>query len=314
MNFKKVKNYQDTIIFVFQIIILEAIILFIKLVSVKWDFAQIQWDSFILMVALTIYAKFIGTQFATKRNLLNPDIITRETQIKDLFVSLLNSGKITEFNKVLYYKGELEKIQNLLKKQSIINQKLQKKKIATLSKAKQDEQLDFLVNYNNQKYEALLTMLNLLKNNKYDDYEDFKTSEETTKKIDVSKVKYKYLSSSNLFINHKKSSNSNESDFDKSSFSQFKSSMSYNLPFYVITLMMSYILSCFNGINQKDTTQTIIDAISLTLNVGNGIFSGFLNGGKIINEDYKTVLDERIKIITETYNKIGTLEKASFNG
>ena len=93
-------------------------------------------------------------------------------------------------------------------------------------------------------------------------------------------------------------------------FNQFTSSLSYNMPFYVITLIMSYILSCFNGITEKDTTQAIIDALSLTMNVCNGIFTGFLNGGKVINEDYRSVLDERIKVITETYNKMQQIKLA----
>ncbi len=311
MNIKKFRNYQDTIMFVFQIILLETIILFIKLISVDWNWQAIEWSSFLLMVAVTLYAKFVGTQYATKRNLLNQDVTTRETQIKDLFVQLLNSGKITKFEKLLFYNGELQKIQLAINKENTKNQKLQSKKLHELSKGKKDNKaLDFKIEVGKQKTATLLKLLNLLKENKFEEYEEYKISDEVVDKVDIAKIKYKYLTTSDLFGNHKKSNRKNLTDYDKVHFNQFTSSLSYNMPFYVITLIMSYILSCFNGITEKDTTQAIIDALSLTMNVCNGIFTGFLNGGKVINEDYRSVLDERIKVITETYNKMQQIKLA----
>lgn len=45
------------------------------------------------------------------------------------------------------------------------------------------------------------------------------------------------------------------------------------------------------------------------------VYSGFRNGNKIIINDYKYVLDEKIQIIKETYSKIGVnIEKASWFG
>lgn len=100
-------------------------------------------------------------------------------------------------------------------------------------------------------------------------------------------------------------------NFENIYYNEVKSNISYNLPFMILSVIISYCLACFYIGSNFTSTQYIINAITLSFSLANGIYSGFRNGNKIIINDYKFVLDERIQIIKETYSKI---EEASLIG
>ena len=303
MNINKIKNYKDGLIFSSQVLLLEAIVLFVKLLSVKWDWAQISWDMFILMAIISIYAKFIATNYSMKKAMQNTDITTRNDQIKNLFVATLNNNQIQSFDKIAYYRGEAEKVDKLLRKYS---SKLQKLNHLYLKKENPPKKLKDKLNLITNVYETLLKLNESLQNKRYSEYDILKEDKELIKYIDVRRFKQKYVTSTDLFGS--KSDSKNVSEYDKIKFNQTKSSMSYNLPFFFITLIFSYIYSCFKVGDQMNWTQNIIDALSLTFSIANGIFTGFSNGNKIVMQDFKTVLNERIKTIKSIINDIQYLE------
>lgn len=303
MNINKIKNYKDGLIFSSQVLLLEAIVLFVKLLSVKWDWAQISWDMFILMAIISIYGKFIATNYSIKKAMQNEDITTRNDQIKNLFVAILNNNQIQRFDKIAYYHGESEKIDKLLKKYSA---KLQKLNYICLNKENISKKLMDKLDLTANIYNSLLKLNDSLQNKRYSEYDVLKEDKELIKYIDVRRFKQKYVTSTDLFGS--KTDSKNVSEYDKIKFSQTKSSMSYNLPFFFMTLIFSYIYSCFKVGEQMNWTQNIIDALSLTFSIANGIFTGFSNGNKIVMQDFKTVLNERIKTIKLISTDIQYLE------
>ena len=155
------------------------------------------------------------------------------------------------------------------------------------------------------KYFITLTFADKLEDEKYKKLNKERKEGEYNlnfKYLDINKIKQKYITSSDLFRKNQKGMNSD--NFENIYYSEVKSNISYNLPFMVLSVIISYCLACFYIGSNFTSTQSIINAITLSFSLANGVYSGFRNGNKIIINDYKFVLDERIQIIKETYSKI----------
>ena len=132
---------------------------------------------------------------------------------------------------------------------------------------------------------------------------NIKIMKKLTKTLNIQiSIKQKYITSSDLFRKNQKGMSSD--NFENIYYNEVKSNISYNLPFMILSVIISYCLACFYIGSNFTSTQSIINAITLSFSLANGIYSGFRNGNKIIINDYKFVLDERIQIIKETYSKI----------
>lgn len=299
----KIKNYQDDIIFILEVLILEAIVLFTQLLSVEFEFTKIKYDIFILNFFISLFAKVLSTQYSSKKTLLDTEIVNREKTLVNLFCDILNQNKMTKFDEVLHYECEfkrldksliyLNKSKYKLNKYKRNNQKPSDKIINNLAMIEED-------------INKILELKKMLASHKYKDYEEF---DKNFKYLDINKIKQKYITSSDLFRKNQKGMNSD--NFENIYYSEVKSNISYNLPFMVLSVIISYCLACFYIGSNFTSTQSIINAITLSFSLANGVYSGFRNGNKIIINDYKFVLDERIQIIKETYSKI---EEASLIG
>ena len=299
----KIKNYQDDIIFILEVLILEAIVLFTQLLSVEFEFTKIKYDIFILNFFISLFAKVLSTQYSSKKTLLDTEIVNREKTLVNLFCDILNQNKMTKFDEVLHYECEfkrldksliyLNKSKYKLNKYKRNNQKPSDKIINNLAMIEED-------------INKILELKKMLASHKYKDYEE---SDKNFKYLDINKIKQKYITSSDLFRKNQKGMNSD--NFENIYYSEVKSNISYNLPFMVLSVIISYCLACFYIGSNFTSTQSIINAITLSFSLANGVYSGFRNGNKIIINDYKFVLDERIQIIKETYSKI---EEASLIG
>lgn len=304
MNFKNIKNYQDTIIFTLEVIALEAIILFTQLLSVQFEFTKIKYDIFILNFCISLFAKVLSTQYSSKKTMLNDEISTREKTIVNLFCEILNRNQMSKFDEVLFYESELKRLDKALLKLNQYKYKYNKFKRQKKTPSPR------IVNYLEMIEEDTIKVIelkNLLKNNKHKEYED---RDKEFKFLDIDKIKQKYLTSSDVFRSYKK--NNSGDSFDNIYYSAVKTNLSYNLPFMIISLIISYCLACFYIGTNFNTVQSIMNALTLSFSLANGVYSGFRNGNKIIINDYKFALDERIQIIKETYSKIDiSMEKAS---
>lgn len=296
MNFKKIRNYQEDIIFIIEVITLEAIVLFTQLLSAEFEFTKIKYDIFILNFFISLFAKVLSTQYSSKKTLLDSEIVDREKTIVDLFCGILNKNKMIKFDEVLYYECELKKLSKALvylnKKKYQLNKFRRKNKPIKQSIVNKIEMIDEDIN-------MVIELKKYLVNRNYKEYEEH---EKVFKFLAINKIKQKYITSSDLF--RKSQKNVDTDNFENIYYSEVKSNMSYNLPFMILSIIISYTLACFYIGTNFTSTQSIINALLLSFSLANGIYSGFRNGNKIIISDYKTVLDERIKIIKETYSKI----------
>ena len=307
MNFKNIKNYQDTIIFIIEVVILEAIVLFTQLLSVEFEFTKIKYDIFVLNFFISVFAKVLSTQYSSKKTLLNTEIVNREKTIIDLFCDILNQNKMIKFDEVLHYECELKKLDKALVYLNKKKYQLNRYKIS--NKQPKPYILNSLSMIEEDVNKVILLKKTLL-SHKYEEYEEH---EKVFKFLDVNKIKQKYITSSDLF--RKSQKNLNTDNFNNIYYSEVRSNLSYNLPFMILSIIISYCLACFYIGSNFTSTQSIINALTLSFSLANGVYSGFRNGNKIIINDYKFVLDERIQIIKETYSKIGTnIEKASLIG
>ena len=292
----KIKNYQDDIIFLLEVLILEAIVLFTQLLSVEFEFTKIKYDIFILNFFISLFAKVLSTQYSSKKTLLDTEIVNREKTLVNLFCDILNQNKMTKFDEVLHYECDfkrldksliyLNKSKYKLNKYKRNNQKPSDKIINNLAMIEED-------------INKILELKKMLTNHNYKEYEE---ADKDFKYLDINKIKQKYITSSDLFRKNQKGMNSD--NFENIYYSEVKSNISYNLPFMVLSVIISYCLACFYIGSNFTSTQSIINAITLSFSLANGVYSGFRNGNKIIINDYKFVLDERIQIIKETYSKI----------
>ena len=299
----KIKNYQDDIIFLLEVLILEAIVLFTQLLSVEFEFTKIKYDIFILNFFISLFAKVLATQYSSKKTLLDTEIVNREKTLVNLFCDILNQNKMTKFDEVLHYECEfkrldksliyLNKSKYKLNKYKRNNQKPSDKIVNNLAMIEED-------------INKILELKKMLASHKYKEYEE---ADKDFKYLDINKIKQKYITSSDLFRKNQKGMNSD--NFENIYYSEVKSNISYNLPFMILSVIISYCLACFYIGSNFTSTQSIINAITLSFSLANGVYSGFRNGNKIIINDYKFVLDERIQIIKETYSKI---EEASLIG
>lgn len=303
----KIKNYQDDIIFILEVITLEAIVLFTQLLSVEFEFTKIKYDIFVLNFFISLFAKVLATQYSSKKTLLNVEIVNREKTIVDLFCNILNQNKMIKFDEVLHYECELKKLDKALV--YLNKRKYQLSKFKRKNKEAKPHIINSLtmIDYDISK---IIELKKIIVNHNYKEYEH---SDKTFKYLAINKIKQKYITSSDLF--RKSQKNLNTDNFENIYYSEIKSNISYNLPFMILSIVISYCLACFYIGSNFTSTQSIINALTLSFSLANGVYSGFRNGSKIIIDDYKFVLDERIQIIKETYSKIDTnIEKASFNG
>ena len=303
MNFKNIKNYQDTIIFLLEVLILEAIVLFTQLLSVEFEFTKIKYDIFILNFFISLFAKVLSTQYSSKKTLLDTEIVNREKTLVNLFCDILNQNKMTKFDEVLHYECEFKRLDK-----SLIYLNKSKYK---LNKYKRNNQKpsDKIINNLAMIEEDINKILELKKMLTSHNFKEYEEADKDFKYLDINKIKQKYITSSDLFRKNQKGMNSD--NFENIYYSEVKSNISYNLPFMVLSVIISYCLACFYIGSNFTSTQSIINAITLSFSLANGVYSGFRNGNKIIINDYKFVLDERIQIIKETYSKI---EEASLIG
>ena len=119
----KIKNYQDDIIFILEVLALEAIVLFTQLLSVQFEFTKIKYDIFILNFCISLFAKVLSTQYSSKKTMLNDEIstrektiVTREKTIVNLFCEILNRNQMSKFDEVLFYESEFKKLDKALLK------------------------------------------------------------------------------------------------------------------------------------------------------------------------------------------------------
>lgn len=211
---------------------------------------------------------------------------------------------MSKFDEVLFYESEFKRLDKALLKLNQYKYKYNKFKRQKKTPSPR------IVNYLTMIEEDTIKVIelkNLLKNNKYKEYED---RDKEFKFLNIDKIKQKYLTSSDVFRNYNK--NKSGDSFDNIYYSAVKTNLSYNLPFMIISLIISYCLVCFYIGTNFNTVQSIMNALTLSFSLANGVYSGFRNGNRIIINDYKFVLDVRIQIIKETYSKIGAnIEKAS---
>lgn len=112
----KIKNYQDDIIFILEVLALEAIVLFTQLLSVQFEFTKIKYDIFILNFCISLFAKVLSTQYSSKKTMLNDEISTREKTIVNLFCEILNRNQMSKFDEVLFYESEFKRLDKTLLK------------------------------------------------------------------------------------------------------------------------------------------------------------------------------------------------------
>ena len=237
MNFKNIKNYQDTIIFTLEVIALEAIILFTQLLSVQFEFTKIKYDIFILNFCISLFAKVLSTQYSSKKTMLNDEISTREKTIVNLFCEILNRNQMSKFDEVLFYESELKRLDKALLKLNQYKYKYNKFKRQKKTPSPR------IVNYLEMIEEDTIKVIelkNLLKNNKHKEYED---RDKEFKFLDIDKIKQKYLTSSDVFRSYKK--NNSGDSFDNIYYSAVKTNLSYNLSFMILSIIISYCLACF---------------------------------------------------------------------
>lgn len=292
----KIKNYQDDIIFLLEVLILEAIVLFTQLLSVEFEFTKIKYDIFILNFFISLFAKVLSTQYSSKKTLLDTEIVNREKTLVNLFCDILNQNKMTKFDEVLHYECEFKRLDKSLIYLNKSKYKLNKYK--RNNQKPSDKIVNNLVMIE-EDINKILELKKMLASHKYKEYEE---ADKDFKYLDINKIKQKYITSSDLFRKNQKGMNSD--NFENIYYSEVKSNISYNLPFMILSVIISYCLACFYIGSNFTSTQSIINAITLSFSLANGIYSGFRNGNKIIINDYKFVLDERIQIIKETYSKI----------
>ena len=131
---------------------------------------------------------------------------------------------MSKFDEVLFYESEFKRLDKALLK---LNQ--YKYKYNNFKRQKKTPS-PRIVNYLTMIEEDTIKVIelkNLLKNNKYKEYED---RDKEFKFLDIDKIKQKYLTSSDVFRNYNK--NKSGDSFDNIYYSAVKTNLSYILTIY----------------------------------------------------------------------------------